>query len=100
MHVAILVQHLKSSEHIFSHRFNFLPGEPLLPRGSCYVVVKVLKHNRWWLGWVFYLVQQRTQSRCTALKALENFALIMEAPMSFNAFDHDGIFLLVAIGYC
>jgi hypothetical protein len=38
--------------------------------------------------------------RCTALEALKNIALIMEEPMSFNAFNYDEVFLLAAVDYC
>ena len=49
---------------------------------------------------IFYLVQKGTQSRYRGLKALQNVVLVMEAPMSFDAFNNDGIFLLIAIGCC
>jgi hypothetical protein len=38
--------------------------------------------------------------RCTALKALKNIALFMEAPMSLNALNYDKDFLLATVDYC
>jgi hypothetical protein len=43
-----------------------------------------------------YLVDQRTERRCSGLKVFENIAFVFKAEMT-DAFDHDGLFTLVAV---
>lgn len=98
MDIAILMQHLKSFEHTFSHMFDFLPGESLLRRRPCQVVIQVLQDNRWWLDWVYDLVEKEAQRLFLGLKVLKNIALVVETPVPFDALNHNTIPLLVAIG--
>lgn len=77
MDIAILMQHLESFKDIFSHIFDVLPSESLLPRSPCEVIVEVFQDNCGGLGWVLYFIQERMQSRRTGLKTLENVTLIM-----------------------